>query len=153
MKARDVFEASCGIGGYGNSRALVRVQTGFIDRRSLEESTLEHYDMDNPIVEIHQNAKLTLVNLSFGDSGDPDFIYISDMIKRFQVMDASIDDERMPSLSLTIMPKELDGSYVYGVSGIAFLQSSTAFGSNDTVSFVFTNDCIHAYMLEMEEVG
>nr|WP_297768203.1 hypothetical protein [uncultured Butyrivibrio sp.] len=152
MEARDVFEAACGRDDYGDNRALVRVQLGFINRETLEETVEDYVDMDNPVVEIHQNSKLTLVNLMFGDLEDPDFVLVSDMIRRFQVMDTSIDDVAAPMMSLTIMPKEADGAYVHGVCGIGVLQPSEDGVDNEMISFVFVNDCIHAYTMDMDEV-
>ena len=146
MEARDVFEAACGRDDYGDNRSLVRVQVGFINRETREETVEDYVDMDNPVVEIHQNSKLTLVNLMFANSEDPDFVLVSDMIRRFQVMETSVDDVA-PMMSLTVMPKELDGAYVHGLCGIAVMQPSKAGGDNDMISFVFTNDCINVYML------
>lgn len=152
LKARDIFKAACGTGSLGENRALVKVQTGFIDKNSLKETAQDELDMDNPVVEIHQNIRLTLVNLIFEDTKDPDFLRISDMVRTFQKNDTSMDDEKSPEISLTIMPKEIEGGFIHGVSGVAILQSTKTGGDLDTVSVIFTNDCIHAYMLDLEQM-
>lgn len=152
MKARDIYKAACGRDILGENKALVKVQTGFIGKNDLEETEEDHIDIDNPVVEIHQNSRLTLVNLIFDDYRDPDYIYLSDMVKKFQVSENSADDERAPGIAVTIMPKEIEGSFIHGVSGIALLQSSSPMAEFDTVSLVFTNDCIHAYMLDLDRI-
>ncbi len=152
MKAKDVFMAACGMDDFGDNKALVKVQTGFVDRNSLEETVIEHLDMDRPVVEIHQNARLTIVNLVFEESSDPDFVCASEMIKGFQTIETSMDDERTPGITVTIMPKGIEGSFIHGVSGIAILQSQVPGGAFDTVSIIFTNDCIHAYMLDLDQI-
>lgn len=152
MKAREIYKESCGRDILGDNRALVRVQTGFIDRNSLEEMEDDHLDMDNPVVEIHQNSRLTLVNLIFEDFMDRDLIYLSDMVKKFQSSDNSMDEDKTPGMSVTIMPKGIEGSFIHGVSGIAVLQSSGSMAEVDTLSIVFTNDCIHAYMLDLDKI-
>ena len=85
MKARDIYKAASGRDILGENKALVKVQSGFIGKTDMEEKEDDHIDMDNPVVEIHQNSRLTLVNLVFDDFRDPDFIYLSDMVKKFQV--------------------------------------------------------------------
>ena len=152
MKAQEVFKAACGKNILDENRAVVKVQTGFIERNDLEEIEEDSLDMDNPVVEIHQNSRLTLVNLVFEDPDDTDFLYLSDMVKKFQTSANSMDDEKTPGISLTIMPKELAGSFIHGVSGIALLQASRVKTGFDTVSFVFTNDCIHAYVLDADKI-
>lgn len=152
MRAREVYEAVCGRDFYGENRALVKLETGFINKNTLEETMDSHIDMNNPEVEIHQNARLTLVNLIFEDGKDPDFAFISDMINRFQTMEHSMDDEKIPSISLTVMPKEMEGVFIHGVSGIVTMQASDQIEAPNMVSVVFTNDCIHAYMLDMEQM-
>lgn len=152
MKAKDIYRAACGRDILGENRALVKVQTGFIGKTDFEETEDDHIDMDNPVVEVHQNSRLTLVNLIFGGCRDTDFIYLSDMVKKFQVTDDSMYDDKIPGIAVTIMPKEIEGSFIHGVSGIALLQSSNPMGEFDTVSLVFTNDCIHAYMLDLDRI-
>ncbi|MBR1641562.1 MAG: hypothetical protein IJ683_04480 [Butyrivibrio sp.] len=107
--------------------------------------------MDNPVVDIHQNARFTLVNLTFEDINDPDLIKISEMVKGFQTASNSIDEKKAPHVAITIMPKEIAGSFIHGVSGVAVLQSSRAGVGPDTASFILANDCIHAYMLDLEK--
>jgi len=152
MKAKDIFDAVCGCDSLGDNNAVVKVQTEFIGRDDLEATEQDHIDMDNPVVEIHQNSRLTLVNLVFKDEKDTDFAYLSDMVKKFQTSTNSMDDEKTPGISVTIMPKDIEGFFIHGVSGIALLQSSMAGKPFDTVSLVFTNDCIHAYALDLDKI-
>ena len=153
MKAQEVFKAACGKNILDENMSVIKVQIEYIGRNDLEQTEVDSLDMDNPVVEIHQNARLTLVNLIFEDSDDTDFLYLSDMVKKFQTSANSMDDDKTPGIALTIMPKEIEGSFIHGVSGIALLQSSKAKTGFDTVSFVFTNDCIHAYVLDADKIA
>ena len=152
MKAQEVFKAACGKNILDENKSVIKVQTEYIGRNDLEQTEVDSLDMDNPVVEIHQNARLTLVNLIFEDPDDTDFLYLSDMVKKFQTSANSMDDDKTPGIALTIMPKEIEGSFIHGVSGIALLQSSKVKTGFDTVSFVFTNDCIHAYVLDADKI-
>ncbi len=71
------------------------------------------------------------------------------MLRRFQTSVNAVDDKRMPGIAVTIMPKEIEGSFIHGMSGIAVVQASEDGGDLDMVSLVFTNDCIQAYLLDM----
>ncbi len=152
MQASDVFEAACGVDSLGDNNAVVKVQTEFIGKNDLEVAETDHIDMDNPVVEIHQNARLTLVNLKFEDENDSDFVYLSDMVKKFQTIENSMDSDKTPSISITILPKDIQGFFIHGVSGVGILQSSAPNKGFDTVSLVFTNDCIHAYAMDLDKI-
>ncbi len=151
MKASEVFKIASGRDAVGENRSMVRISTSFFDRESFESEEEDSVEMDNPIVEFHQNSRLTIVNLVF-DHVDDDFIASADMLKRFQTIENSADEEKSPGISLTVMPKDLEGTFVYGVSGVALLQASRIGGETDTISFVFANDCIHAYIADLDAI-
>ena len=151
MRSRDVFKAACGKNILDENKSVVKVQAEKINRNNLESQEIDSLDMDNPVVDIHQNARLTIVNLTFEDADDPDFLYLADMVKRFQTNDNSMSDTETPGMAITILPKEMTGFFIHGVSGMSILQSSNN-KEFDTVSFIFTNDCIHAYAMDLDQI-
>ncbi|MBO5620459.1 MAG: hypothetical protein J5959_02375 [Butyrivibrio sp.] len=151
MEAKEVFEAVCGRDEVGDNRALVRVQVGIVDRTTMEETVEGYHDMDNPVVEICQRAGTTRVDLGFEDFEDPDFCRVSDLIKEFQDLEGAVDEARIPVISLTILPKEMEGFYVHGVTGVNILRNVEE-REGLCVAFVFANDFIHAYELDREQV-
>ena len=157
MTAKEIFSACVGTNEEGNSKTTVRVATSLMDRATMEEEEKDEILLDKPIVDIFQSERLTMVNVTFDDPFDTDFIALSDIVVRFQIFNNSTDAEKSPIITLALMPKEVTGHYIMGVGGIAVIQPHNAGKQNDTVTFIFTNDTIHAYMLDSaaieEETG
>ena len=152
MTAREIFEACVGINDMGDPKSITRVSTSIMTRNDMSEEERDEIIINGAVVNIFQSARLSMVSLTFEDPYDTDFISLCSIINEFQQYKNSIDGDAMPVISVSVMPKTESGYYVMGVGGIGVVQPSKAGGANDTVTFIFTNDTIHPYMVDTDTV-
>ena len=152
MDAREIFNACVGVDEEGENKAAVKVETSVMHRNDMTEESVDEVVMDNPVVDIFQSDRLTIVNLKFSDPYDDDFLALSKIITDFQTFNMTTREDSAPIISLAAMPKGMNGYYVMGVGGVAVLQPSKPGELADTASFIFTNDTIAAYLLNTDEV-
>lgn len=151
MTAREVFKACVGVNEAGEPRTHVKVTTSFMSHNDMSEEIKDELILDNAIVDIFQTDRLSMVSLKYDDPYDTEFLGLASTIRDFQTYSNSIDSEHSPIIMVAIMSKEAVGYYIMGVGGIGIVQPSVTGKENDTVTFIFTNDTIHPYVLDVDK--
>ena len=153
MEAREIFEACIGTDDDGENKAVIKIDTSIMHRADMTEEPKDELTLDNPEVDIFQSDRLTVINLTFNDAYDTELLSLARMVTEFQTFYNTTSADASPLISLAVMPKDkrFEGYYVMGIGGIAVVQASKPGEVADTVSFIFTNDTISAYLLNMDE--
>lgn len=154
VSEKEIFKAACGMNEEQESNSIIRVETKLLHLADGgSEEALSDLTLDGPCVNIHRSLRFTMIDLEFDNNDDPDYLHLASMLKDFTGYEQSMDveNDRIPALVLTIMPKELDGEYfICGMHGAWCLMPSTPEGPADTVRFIFDNELVHTYRINAD---
>ena len=148
---KEIFISSC-----GKNKSVATIETKFI---ATKDDTVEEVDekvLDGLTVNIFKSLRYTLVDLTFEDSNDYDFVQTATVLRNFSKAENGINMEngKIPCIQLTIAPKEFEGDYyITGVHGTWCLMASKPDEKDDTVRFIFENDLIHSYHLNQDTIA
>ncbi len=148
MTEKDIFNASCGAMEDGTSRALVMVETKEFIVTNETEKILTEFSCDNPVVNIHRGFAQTIIDLTFEDSEDYDFVHIFKALKEFTNPNNSVGElaKSIPTIQVTVIPKGLMGDYfVSGLHASWCAMPSEAGGDINTIRFIFQNEYLHCF--------
>ena len=147
----DVMLACCGVDEDGVPNANVAIKFSNVNMETLEEEVVDEMIIDTAVVNMHRNPKFTMVDLVFQKSSDWPFV---NAVGRLQKMVETtnlkpLDSEVLPTLVVTVAPyKFIDEYFCTGMHGIWCVMPSFADGPNNTLRFIFTNDCFGVYDVE-----
>ena len=154
MTEKDVFLAICGINEDGDGKAITMIETLYASAdTSKEDRTMESITFDGVPVNIFRSLRTTMVDLQFRDNTDYDYIQTMNLLKSFSKPENSLYDTKngIPTLQLTIMPKELEGTYyLVGIHGMWCTMADEAGRLPDIIRFIFDNDLINTYSVSGE---
>ena len=153
----EIIKAACGLDENGEPRSVVRMEAKILHLSGEgSEETLSEMTLDDPCVNIHRSFRYTMVDLEFGDSKNEEYTRSVKILKESTSPEQSIDleNDRVPTLVLTVVPKEFDGEYfICGMHGTWCLMPSVPDQPADTVRFLFENELIHTFKLDDEAIS
>ena len=153
----EIIKAACGLDENGEPRSVVRMEAKILHLSGEgSEETLSEMTLDDPCVNIHRSFRYTMVDLEFGDSKNEEYTRSVKMLKESTSPEQSMDleNDRVPTLVLTVVPKEFDGEYfICGMHGTWCLMPSVPDQPADTVRFLFENELIHTFKLDDEAIS
>ena len=145
MRELEVMRACCGEDEEGFSRAAVSVKLMMLK----EDETAEEIDeivLDNPIVNIYRDPRRTLIDLTFPNVKDFEITNLAVRLQSFMGEKMTMQRDAVPSIMMTLAPKELFGQYfISAIHGMWFLMPSAVGGVIDTVRFIFENDFVDCF--------
>lgn len=148
MTEKDIMKACCGTDEVGNTNSAVKVQNLILNITTGEQKIINEVTLDNPSVNMFRSFRYTMVDLIFNSHTDYDFLNTTSMLNAFTVSDNSMDSEdyNVPSIVVTICPKEYDCEYyTVGMHGAWCLQPHIAGEEINTIRFIFDNELFHTY--------
>ncbi len=156
MKERDIFLACCGNDEQGDNKSTVAVKLSKIDLNTGEEETQDEMLFDNPVVNILRNPRFTMVDLTFTNKDDYEFVNLVARLQDFSKVEntAQTDDAMIgPTIILTVIPKSYKGEYYCsGMHGVWVAMPSRIGSPIDTVRFIFDNELFLAYNYDISQV-
>ena len=155
MTEKDVFLASCGVDEDGEGKSVAMIETLFIDSDpSKDEKIVDSITFDGVPVNIFRSLRSTIIDLQFRDNTDYDFIQSLTILKDFTRAENSIDEKSVPTIQLTVMPKEYEGLYyITGVHGTWCAMADVPGKLPDIIRFIFDNDLVHTYRIADEALN
>ncbi len=151
MKEKELFMASSGKDEYGVGKALIRLETKIINKDS--EDILRESFVDYPEITLFRSGKFVMADVKFGDSLNVDFVSMRAQLQELMNPIHSADKEEnvLPIVVLTIMPKEYMGEYfIFGMHPAWSFISSKVDGANDTIRFIFNDEDISSFEVDEE---
>lgn len=149
MTERDVMISCCGEDDFGNNKATVAVKLSRINLETFEEDVEDEMLLDNPIINIFRNPRFTMLDLTFTNKEDFEFINLAARLRdfsRFEIMAANEEAMIGPTIIVTLIPKETKGEYFcVGVHGMWVIMMSKIGGPIDTIRFIFDNELFTTY--------
>ena len=128
MRELEVMRACCGEDEEGFSRAAVSVKLMMLK----EDETAEEIDeivLDNPIVNIYRDPRRTLIDLTFPNVKDFEITNLAVRLQSFMGEKMTMQRDAVPSIMMTLAPKELFGQYfISAIHGMWFLMPSAVGG-------------------------
>ncbi len=151
MTEKDVFVAACGVNDEYEGKSVSMIQTLFLSADpSKEEREVDGITFDGVPINIFRSLRSTIIDLQFRDNTDYDFVRSVSLLKDFCKVENSMggDDEEIPTVQLTIMPKEYEGLYyIVGVHGTWCTMADESAKLPNILRFIFTNDLVHTYRI------
>lgn len=155
LSEREIFIRACGRTADGFAKSAIKIDDADINVNTHEENILNELMLDNPVVNIFRNAKMTMLDLTFDNPEDYEFHHLIGFLQNATSLDRTMDtvSDTVPSVIITICPKELEFEYyITGLHAIWCLQPSQIDGPIDTVRFIFTNDLFHVYHMNVDAI-
>ena len=154
MTEKDVLMAASGTDVEGTTKSLVVVETKNVDVSTEFETTLKELQLDNPVVKIYRGFATSLVDLVFDDSSDYDYVHLFNMLKEFSSLENSVSEDVVPTLAVTVIPKEYGGDYfLAGLHPSWCAMPDEPGGDVNTIRFIFDNEFLHTFSSEAEDGG
>ncbi len=148
MQELEVLRACCGEDDEGFSRAGVAVKLMMLKADEGAEE-IDEAVLDNPIINIYRDSRMTLIDLTFLNVTDFEFTNLVVRLQTFLGDKVSMKEDAVPSIMMTLAPKEhLGRCYITGIHGMWFLMPSAVGGAVDTVRFLFENDYVSCFQVE-----
>ena len=151
LKEIEVLRSCCGEDEEGYSRAGA-VITMLRLKGEEQAEKVDEAVFDNPVINIYRDVRRTMIDLSFMDIMDHEFTNVVMRLQAFVTERISMGCEAVPSVMVTLAPKEYFGRYyISALHGMWFLMPSAAGGSVDTIRFIFDNDCVSCFEVSDED--
>lgn len=152
---KEILKTMCGVDQYDNPKAMVKIQTHFLDLDEGKDITDEEIIVDSAIVNIFRSANFAMLDLQFASGTDPDFVSAAQILRNFCRVENSLEGNLAPTITVTLMAKEEidkdtgEGMYfATGLNGIWNIQTSQFNRPADTVRFIFENNDFHCYQVK-----
>lgn len=152
MNENDVFKSICGEDEYGNAKSMISIKLSDFDIQNEEENVLDEMILDNPIVNVFKTPALTMVDLTFTNPSDFDFVNTVSRMQSYILSDMrSINENVLSTIVLTIIPKEYLGEvYCTGIHGTFCIMPSKPDVPTDTIRFIFENTYFYSFKIPEE---
>ncbi len=149
MTEREIMIACCGEDEFGNNKASVAIKLSRINLETMEEEVVDEMLFDNPIINIFRNPRFTMVDLTFTNKEDFEFINLAARIQDFTKIENVVMNPEAtigPTIIVTLIPKESKGEYFcVGIHGMWVIMQSKIGAPVDTVRFLFDNELFTSY--------
>ncbi len=156
MTEREIMLSCCGEDDFGSNRATVAVKLSRINLETEEEEIEDEMLFDNPIVNIFRNPRFTMIDLTFTNREDFEFINLVARLQDFSKAENTAVNTKAtigPTIVLTIIPKETKGEfYCSGIHGIWCCMPSKIGAPIDTVRFIYDNELFMAYHNDFSDI-
>ena len=144
----DVMQACCGMDEDGYARAVCAVKMLFLTGET-EPEEADEIVTDAPVVNIYPDALRTMIDLTFRNTADYEFSNLVLRLQEFVRMDLSARSDAVPSIMVTVSPKEWMGRvYLSAIHGMWCLMPEVAGGEVNTVRFFFENESVGCYTVD-----
>ena len=156
MTEKEIFLACCGNNELGDNKSDVAIKLCRINLETGEEDVLDEMIFDNPIVSILRNPRFVMVDLTFTNKADFEFINLVARLQDFSNVQNSAENETAtigPTIIVTVLPKEYKGEYyASGMHAVWVVMPSRIGAPMDTVRFIFDNELFAAYRSDISNV-
>ena len=152
---KDLIINSSGVGAYGEPKTTLCIKNSLIDIVDGYEEELDAYILDSAEIQIYRGYRFTTVDVIFSNPNAVDLIGLHAALKEYNKVENSIEDEsdKVPCISLTIMPDAYKGLYyMVGIHGAWFLTSTNTGKENNCIKFMFENEFFNAFELPEDAV-
>lgn len=149
IKEIEVLKAACGADENGIGKAIVRVETKYMDFINNKQKIVEEMNLFTPVLNISRDMRHTTVDVIFEHASDYDLVQLFEMLKRFSNVDNAHTDEsvEVPTVQVTIIPNEMAGKYyAAGFHGSWMLTASQVNRLPNSIRFFFDNDTFGVYL-------
>lgn len=159
MNDKEVMLSCCGVDEDSLPRGAAALKMAKIHLRDEKEEILDELILDTPVISMHRGVKFTMIDLVFRDPDDFAFINSVARLQKFTRAMHSAEGEdsndgTIPTIAVTVVPHELmDEYFISGMHGIWCVMPSHIGSANDTLRFIFTNDCFHVFCMDRDTGG
>ncbi len=153
ISERDIVITCCGEDDYGNPKALVSVKLADINVNTGEERVLDEVIVESAIVNIFRSVVSTMVDLTFMDPEDYEFVSAVAHLQDFCRVDMEPGNSNViRTIVVTVVPKKFESAYACGFHAAWNIQPSKVGVKNDTLRFVFDSDYFNVFVADREEI-
>ena len=156
MTEREIFLSCCGNDEKGDNKATIALKLSKINLNNGDEEVKDEMLFDNPVVNIIRNPRFTMIDLTFTNKEDFEFVNLVARLQDFSKAEntAETDDAMIgPTIILTVIPKAYKGEYYCsGMHGVWVVMPSRIGGEIDTVRFIYDNELFMAYNNDISQV-
>ena len=156
MTEWEVMISCCGEDEFGNTKATAAIKLSRINLETFEEEVIDEMLLDNPIINIFRNPRFTMLDLTFTNKEDFEFVNLAGRLQSF-TWDESVtmnpEGTIGPTIIVTLIPKESRGEYFcVGIHGLWVIMQSMVGAPVDTVRFIFDNELFTTYQNDLSDI-
>ncbi len=147
MHIKNIMLASCGEDIDGFSKSAISVKGSEFNFKEETENVIFEQILEEPVVNIFRSVGYSMIDLTFKSE---DIEKLWELIRKMQsfsnirMMPGS--DDILPTVVVTIIPKEYDGEYYLScMNAMWCIQPSVQNGEYDTLRFIVANDFFHGF--------
>lgn len=152
LTEHDVFKNTCGEDEKGNAKAVTVIKLSDFYIKDEKEIVLDEIVLNNPIINIFKTPVQVMVDLTFINSSDYEFINAVARMQDFIKMEnRNPSPEVLSTIVLTLLPKEYLGNiYLTGIHGTFCIIPSKPDVPVDTIRFIYNNEYFHTFCLPVD---
>ena len=148
---RDVLIACSGENFDGTPKAVCSVKLADINVETGNENVIDEIIVDSAIVNVFRSAVSTMVDLTFLNPQDYEFVDLVTRMQSFCKADMEpADPQTIRTIVVTIVPNEFEECYCAGLNAAWVIQPSKVGALNDTVRFIIDSEYFNVYTVDFD---